>query len=209
VDMRLPNTAIKRDRHVIPTIEDLLSEISESRFFSVLDLNQAYHQNELDESSRYITTFSTHIGIYQYKRLFFGVTSAAEIFHNLIRKLVSDIPGVVNASDDILIHAPTEKEHVQLIKNVIERLKSKNSTVNIKKKIKQGKVQFFGLIIGAEGIEMDPRKASAIQYFTRPQSVTDVRSFLGMTNWCSRFIKNHSDLSEPLRRLMVKEEKFR
>ena len=210
VDMRLPNTAIKRERHVIPTTEDLLSDISGSKFFSVLDLNQAYHQVELDESSRYITTFSTHIGIYRYKRLFFGVTSAAEIFHNLIRELVSDIPGVVNASDDILIHAPTEKEHDQRIKDVIERLKSKNLTMNIKKKkIKQGKVQFFGLIIGAEGIEMDPRKVSAIQNFTRPQSVTDIRSFLGMTNWCSRFIKNHADLSEPLRRLMVKEEKFK
>ena len=205
--MRLPNTAIKRERHLIPTTEDLLSEVSGSKYFSVLDLNQAYHQVELDESSRYITTFSTHVGIYRYKRLFFGVTSAAEIFHNLIRELISNIPGVVNASDDILIHAPTSEEHDQRLEKVLQQLKSKNLTTNIKKKkIKQNKVCFFGLIIGAEGVEMDPRKVAAIQHFSRPQSVTDIRSFLGMTNWCSRFIKNHSDLAEPLRRLMSKEK---
>ena len=179
------------ERHLIPTTEDLLSEVSGSKYFSVLDLNQAYHQVELDESSRYITTFSTHVGIYRYKRLFFGVTSAAEIFHNLIRELISNIPGVVNASDDILIHAPTSEEHDQRLEKVLQQLKSKNLTTNIKKKkIKQNKVCFFGLIIGAEGVEMDPRKVAAIQHFSRPQSVTDIRSFLGMTNWCSRFIKH-------------------
>ena len=175
--------------------------MSGSKFFSVLDLNQAYHQVELNEQSRYITTFSTHVGLYRYKRLAFGITSAAEIFHNIIRELLIDLPGVVNCSDDILVHASTEMEHDKRLKIVMDRLTKKNLTFNAKKqKIKQRQVRFFGLIIGDQGVEMDPAKVSAIVNFSKPESVSEIRSFLGMTTWCSRFIKSYADLSEPLRK---------
>ena len=199
------NEAIRRERHILPTIDDILSDVANSKVFSVLDLNQAYHQIELHEDSRYITTFSTHVGLRRYKRLFFGVTSAAEIFHNIVRELLSGIPGVVNAADDILIHGPNEKEHDKRYDEVVRRLKSKRLTINMrKKKYKQSKVRFYGLIVGANGVEVDPDKVSAVKNFPKPTSTTEVRSFLGMSNWCSRFIKNHADLSEPLRRLTSK-----
>ena len=69
VDMRLANEAIKRVRHPIPTVDDVSFELNGAQYFSKLDLLQAYHQLELDEASRYITTFSTHIGLFRYKRL--------------------------------------------------------------------------------------------------------------------------------------------
>ena len=59
VDMRGPNKAIKRERHVTPTIEDVLSDLNGSAWFSKLDLNQGYHQLQLAPESRYITTFSS------------------------------------------------------------------------------------------------------------------------------------------------------
>jgi len=49
VDMRIANTAIKRVRHLIPTVEDVSYELNGAKFFSKLDLSQAYHQLELDE----------------------------------------------------------------------------------------------------------------------------------------------------------------
>ena len=163
VDMRLPNTAIKRERHIIPTVEDIVAEVNGAKYFSTIDLNQAYHQLELHEESRYITTFSTHVGLRRYKRLFFGVTSAAEIFHNIIRETISDIPGTINVSDDILIHGNTKVEHDERLKRVTKRLEEKKLTINLKKnQICQTKVNFFGLIIGAEGLEMDPSKIEAI-----------------------------------------------
>jgi hypothetical protein len=66
--MRQANDAIKRVRHLIPTVEDISLELNGAQWFSKLDLSQAYHQLELDEASRYITTFSTHIGLFRYKR---------------------------------------------------------------------------------------------------------------------------------------------
>ena len=79
IDMRLANEAIERIRHPIPTVDDISFALNGAKFFLKLDLSQAYHQLELDESSRYITTFSTHIGLFRYKRLKYGSNAAAEI----------------------------------------------------------------------------------------------------------------------------------
>lgn len=80
VDMRLPNQAIKRERHVTPTVDELIHDLNGSSVFSKLDLNAGYHQLELEHESRNITTFSTHVGLRRYKRLSFGISSAAELF---------------------------------------------------------------------------------------------------------------------------------
>ena len=102
--MRAPNRAIQRTRHVTPTFEEVTSDLGKSRVFSKLDLSHGYHQLELDEESRSITTFSTHLGLKRYKRLNFGVTCASEIFQEAIRQVIQDIPNVINISDDILVH---------------------------------------------------------------------------------------------------------
>ena len=68
VDMREANQAILREKHPMPTIDELIADLNGSTLFSTLDLTNAYHQLELDPESRYITTFSTHIGLHRYKR---------------------------------------------------------------------------------------------------------------------------------------------
>ena len=71
--------------------------------FSHLDMNHGYHQIELQENSRDITTFSTHIGLYRYKRLNFGTRSAGEIFQDTVsREITRDISRYLNISVHIL-----------------------------------------------------------------------------------------------------------
>lgn len=209
VDMRQPNRAIQRERHVIPTLEDILAEVNGSKIFSVIDLNQAYHQMELDEESRYITTFSTHVGLRRYKRLFFGLSAASEILHNTLREILSDIEGAFNSSDDILIHGRNQKEHDERLRRVRRRLAEMNITINeSKEQISKPSVNFHGVILSAEGLKIDPVKVKTIAEFARPTTTTEVRSFLRMVNYCARFIKSHADLTALLRKLILKEEKF-
>ena len=73
VDMRQANTAIQRERHITPTMDDVIHELNGAKVFSKLDLNAGYHQLELHPASRYITTFTTHLGLRRYKRLNFGI----------------------------------------------------------------------------------------------------------------------------------------
>ena len=84
--MRRPNEAIRRERHLTPTVDDILADLNGAKIFSKLDLNAGYHQIELHPDSRYMTTFTTHVGLRGYKRLNFGISSAAEIFQNTIRE---------------------------------------------------------------------------------------------------------------------------
>ena len=86
VDMRSLNQAIIRERHVIPTIDDVVSDLNGCKILSKIDLNQGYHQIPLQSDSRQLTTFSTHVGLFRYKRLNFCLPCAAEIF----QKKVSD-----------------------------------------------------------------------------------------------------------------------
>ncbi|XP_060571177.1 uncharacterized protein K02A2.6-like [Ruditapes philippinarum] len=66
IDMREANKAIERERHPMPTIDELIHDMNGAKVFSKLDLKAGYNQLELDEESRSITTFSTHMGLYRY-----------------------------------------------------------------------------------------------------------------------------------------------
>lgn len=202
VDMRLPNQAIKRTRHIMPTIDDILSKLNQATVFSKLDLNSGYHQLELDEESRNITTFSTHVGLRRYKRLNFGVTSAAEIFQNHIAELLADIPGSLNTSDDILVYGKNQEEHDKVLKQVFNRLLDKNLTLNRSKcEFNKDQIEFYGFMFGKTGVSPDPKKLTAIQDMKTPTNVKEVRSFLGLTNYVSRFIADYANITKPLRDL--------
>ncbi|XP_014662946.1 PREDICTED: uncharacterized protein K02A2.6-like [Priapulus caudatus] len=207
VDMRCVNKAILRERHITPTITEIIADVNGSRIFSKLDLNQGYHQLELHPDSRHLTTFSTHVGLRQYKRLNFGISCASEIFQNAISQVLEGIPGVLNISDDIMVFAKTEEEHNMILKAVLDRLKSNNLTLNRNKcQVGKTEMEFFGFIFGASGMTADPKKVQAIIESAQPKSAAEVRSFMGMITYVSRFIPNLATVAAPLRMLTRKDQ---
>jgi len=89
---------------------------------------------------------------------------------------------------------------------VNKRLKEHNLTTNIKKsRDEQTTIKFFGVILSADRVKTDPKKCETISRFERPESKSDVRSFLGLTNYCARCIDNYTILIEPLRRAIKAE----
>ncbi|CAB4008391.1 Hypothetical predicted protein [Paramuricea clavata] len=124
--MRVANKAIKRERRITPTIDDLINDLNGATVFSKLDLNQGYHQLELAPESRYITTFSTHKGLRRYTRLPFGVSSAAEVFQATIQQILEGIPEARNISDDIIIYDGDQESHNHAVEAVLQRLHARN-----------------------------------------------------------------------------------
>lgn len=207
VDMRLPNTAIKRERHITPTIDDLITELNGACVFSKLDLKDGYHQLELDVQSRHITTFSTHTGLWRYKRLSFGINSAAELFQNTIRQVISGIKGAINISDDILVFGKTKEQHDKELQQTLETIQACGLTLNINKCLfGLKKVVFFGHEFSAGGVAPDKRKVQDFINMQPPKTVSEVRSLLGMINYCGRFIPNLAQLTQPLRSLIIKDK---
>lgn len=133
VDMRAANIAIKREHHPTPTLTEFVGEMNGAKVFSKIDLNQGYNQLELDEESRYITTFSTHVGLRRYTRLFFGINSAAEVFQDEIRKALTGLKGVINISDDILCFGKDHDEHLKNLKALFARIKERGLTLSKEK----------------------------------------------------------------------------
>ena len=209
VDMRLPNKAIKRERHICPTLDDIIHALNGATTFSKLNLNKGYHQIELDEDSRDITTFSTHKGLYRYKRLNFGVCSAAELFQKLIQQTLEGISETLNISDDIIVYGATKDQHDTALHAVLQKLQENNLTLN-KRKCDVGKTQleFFGFTFLKEGIAAQEAKVNAIKHAETPISASEVRSLLGLANYCSRLIKNFATITQPLRELTHKNAKW-
>lgn len=207
--MRQPNQAIKRTRHIIPTIDDMIVDLNGAKFFSKLDLNKGYHQLELSEKSRNITTFTTHVGLRRYKRLSFGINSAAEIFQNTLCTALEGIEGVKNISDDIIVFGSTQKDHDTRLAATLKRLQDKQLTLNKSKcEFNKHKLEFFGYVFGEDGLSADPKKCEVNKNSPPPTNVSEVRSFLAMTNYVSRFISNYSTITEPLRQLIKKNVKW-
>lgn len=111
LDMRRANEAIIRERHPIPTVEELLHHLNGSTVLSKIDLKWGFHQILLCEESRHITTFFTHRGLYRYKRFMFGVTSAPEKYHQIIRDVLRGFAGVGNIADDLIVRGSGVEEH--------------------------------------------------------------------------------------------------
>lgn len=145
VDMRRANTAIRREDHPIPTMEDFLPQLCGAKWFSRVDVKDAFHQLELHESSRHITTFITHKGMYRYRRLMFGVSSASEIFQKVLEQILSKCERARNVIDDIIIWGETEEEHDQMLDQVLSTLKERGVFLNAAKcQFKVKKTVFLG-----------------------------------------------------------------
>ena len=202
VDMRRANEAVIHERHPIPTLEETVHALTGATVFSKLDLRWGYHQIELHPDSRGLTTFSTPQGLKRYKRLIFGLSSASEMYQFVIQQALQGIPGVRNISDDIIVFGKTRADHDRSLDQTLQRLCDRGLTLNKDKCLfSVPELVFFGFKISAAGLSPDDKKVEAIQNARAPTNVGEVRSFLGLVNYCARFIPNFATVSEPLRQL--------
>ena len=204
IDMTAANKAIKRKRHPTPTLNELKTILSGVNVFSKLDLNQL----ELAEESRYITTFATHLGLYRYKSLF-CVNSSSEIFQEGISQALAGIKGAINISDDILCFGSDQQDNNKNLHPIFRRFCEKGLTL-IGRKCEYNKrsLEFLGHTFGNEGINPSNLKIKAILGLLDPKNASEVRSLLGMTNFCgAEFIPNYVTLTHELRQLTKKKKR--
>lgn len=209
VDLRRLNDCIEREQHPLPNFEEILPNLSNAKVFSVLDIKSAYHQCELDEESRPLTTFITQYGRFRYKRLVFGISCAPEMFQKVMESVLSQCRNVVCYIDDILVYGADEQEHDECLAKVLRILKENNVLLNSQKcKTKQKEVTFLGHKLSSAGIEPLESKVLAVKQFRAPKTKEEVRSFLGLVCYVGRFIPNLATITDPLRQLMKKDTEF-
>ena len=136
---------MERVRHPSPTVAEITEKLHEAAVFSKLDLTSGYHQLQLDEDSRHLTTFATRKGLFRYTRLNFGLSSSTEIFQHGIQQCLEEIPGALNISDDILIFGKDQESHEAALHNALEMFRQKNLRAKLSKcAFKKKNLDFFG-----------------------------------------------------------------
>ena len=209
------NKALKRCHYPIPTIEEVLPDLSNAKVFTKLDCKNGYWQVKLDQDSSILTTFNTPFGRYKWTRMPFGISPAGEIFQRRLDQAIEGLGGVRTVADDLLIIGNGEsvvdavKDHDTKLEALLTRCRERGIKLNETKiALKQTSMPYIGHLLTAHGVKADPSKVDAITNLTKPTDVQGVRRILGMTNYLAKFLPKLSDVSAPLRELTRKDHDF-
>lgn len=199
VNMRAPNRAIKREYFRLPLLEEMRIKLFGAKFFSKLDLTNAFYHLELHEESRDLTTFLSENGMFRFTRLMFGVNCAPEIFQREMSRILRGVENIIVYIDDVLIFADSLENLRKSVAKVIEILEANNLTINPKKcEFDQSRIKFIGHELDENGFNIEETKIKDIRKFRHPSSVSELRSFLGLASFVSPYIKGFADIASPL-----------
>ena len=205
IDLTNLNKAVRREVYPMASVDENLAKLAGSRVFSKLDAKSGFWQIPLAESSRRLTTFITPFGRFCMNRLPFGICSAPEIFQRMMSEVLEGMDGVVCHMDDILVHAKSDENHDDILREVLARLLAAGITLNHKCEFGLPEIKFLGHIVNADGVRPDPEKVEAITSFPEPANVTELQRFFGMTNYLAKFMPGIAHQTEPLRQLLRKD----
>ena len=205
VDLTRLNESVRRERHPLPSVDQVLGQLSGATIFSKLDANSGFWQVPLSQEYALLTPFITPFGRFCFHRLPFSISSAPEIFQRMMSQMLSGLPGTVCMMDDVLVFGD-KQEHDERLRIVLKRIQDSGMTLNPEKcEFSRNRVKFLGHVLDGTGIHPDPDKIQGIAETATPKDVSDIRRFLGMVNQMSKFSSHLADSTRPLRELLGRE----
>ncbi|KAH7462347.1 hypothetical protein FOMA001_g18655 [Fusarium oxysporum f. sp. matthiolae] len=211
VDYRALNNITVKDRYPLPLIKESLNNLSGMKYFSRIDIVSAFNNLRIEKGQEYLTAFRTRFGLYESLVMPFGLTGAPATFQRYINDALREHLDIFCTAylDDILIYSRTREEHIEHLKMVLQKLRAAGLFANPAKcEFLVKETKFLGLIVGQEGIRMDPAKVETVKDWKTPTCLTDVQAFIGFGNFYRRFIRDFSKLTAPLNRLTKKDVPF-
>lgn len=211
VDYRKLNERTVKNRYPLPLIDETLRQLGRAKYFTKLDIRQAFHRIRMSPESEEMTSFRTRYGQFKYRVMPFGLCNGPATFQAFINSQIFEYLDVFVTAyvDDLIIYSNTLEEHEEHVKLVLEKLKAAGLQADIKKcEFHVQKTRFLGYIVGTHGVEVDPAKIEAVTAWERPKTVPAVQSFLGFCNFYRRFVKDYGRVVRPLQRLTEKDRKF-
>ncbi|XP_049331323.1 retrovirus-related Pol polyprotein from transposon opus [Astyanax mexicanus] len=206
VDYRQLNSKTRKDAYPLPRIEESLDALGGARFFSTLDLASGYNQVPMAEHDKSKTAFCTPFGLFEFNRMPFGLCNAPSTFQRLMERIFGDerFQSLLLYLDDIVIFSSTFDLHLQRLEVVLKRLQQNNLKLKLSKcHFFQSQVKYLGHVISSAGVATDPEKIKAVSEWERPQTVTQLRSFLGFASYYRRFVEGFAKHASPLHRLVA------
>ena len=211
LDFRQINLHSVPDSFPMPRIDDTLDRLSGAKYFSTLDLQNGFWQVSLAPESRPLTAINTSLGLYQFRVLPFGLSSAPASFSRLMEKVLRGLhwKTCLIYLDDVIVFSSTFEEALERLDTVFARFEAAGLKLNPSKcALFRRKVSYLGHVVSEEGIATDPDKIAAIQDWPTPRNLTELRSFLGTCSYYRKFIRGFSHVAKPLYILTEKNRLF-
>ena len=207
IDLRKLNNRTVKDAYSLPRIETLLDTFLGSTIFTTLDLKAGYWQVEMAEECKAFTAFTCGpLGFYECETMPFGATNAPATFQRLMHNCLGylNMTWCVVYLDDIIVFSDNPKDHIVRLEAVFKKLAIAGL------KLKPSKCFFFkeeidylGHLVSWKGVATSPKKIEAVTKWPVPQTVYDVRSFLGFVEYYRRLIRDFIKISKPIREVIT------
>ncbi|GFU55489.1 retrovirus-related Pol polyprotein from transposon 17.6 [Trichonephila clavipes] len=203
IDYRKLNQKLVKDKFPLPIIEDVLDTLQEAK---VSDRGLPGH--EFDPS----TPKDPPYGQFEFNKVPFGLSTSPGVFQRYVSSIFRDLTRkgiVISYSDDLVIPAKNEQEGFEKLKIIFEVAKKYGLEIKFKKcQFLKKKIEFLGHIVESGTIKPSPTKTLAVRNFPEPTTIKQVQSFLGLTGYFRKYIKDYSKIAKPLRDLTRKENLF-
>lgn len=205
VDYRKLNAVTHKDAYPLPRIEESLTGLKKARWYSTLDLASGYWQVAMDPQDRQKTAFTTPMGLYEFDRMPFGLCNAPATFQRLMQRCLGSMVHdfLLIYLDDVVVFSPDFDSHLHHLEQVFRKLHEHGLKLQPRKcKLFREQVTYLGHVISHEGVATDPQKTAVVSEWPIPQTVKQVRAFLGFAGYYRRFIHSFSKLAAPLHALL-------
>ena len=207
-DWRALNNITVKNRYPLPRIDETLDRLGGATIFSSLDLNSGYFQIRISPEDAHKTAFTTPLGQYEFKVLGQGLANSPATFQSVMNRIFAPHlhKFVVVYLDDIMVYSKSPEEHLEHLEIVLKILQENQFYTKPEKcTFNTQEVKFLGHIVGRGGLKVDPRKVAVVKDWPTPKDATEIRQFLGLTNYFRKFIKDYSSTAAPLMDLTRKD----
>ena len=205
-DFRALNAKTVKDAYPLPRIDESMDALAGPRYFSTLDLQSAYMQVPMHPDDAHKTAFTTPLGLYEHRRMAFGLCNAPATFQRLMQTAFREelFNVLLCYLDDLLVFSPTISEHIRRLDIVFTRLSEYGLKLELRKcDFFKREVKYLGHRVSAEGIATDPEKVTAVENWPRPETLKQLRSFLGFASYYRRYVPNFTAVASPLNALVT------
>ena len=213
VDYRGLHEQTEHDLYSLPLIDTILQKQQKKRIFTVLDLNHGYHQMPLHQDSRPCTAMSTPLGPMQWKVVLMGAKNGKAAFWRMMEDLLGPVRYCADPFvDDIIIGSGTEdmtedeliEAHEKDRRRVLRELDKHNMVCKpTKASLFVKEVDYAGHVVGHGQRHPMPGKLASLQHLEKPQTISELRSFMGVCNYYSGYVRMYAELSGPLHRMLL------